>query len=111
MKPAIYAVIALPIIISGCVLVAQEQANRAKKVLVGKTKAEILACAGVPTSTFTGGGVEYFAYSSAVTKTNNQCVMTLTFSGDRVSAVAYRTVSGVFTAPQEACGDMVSTCL
>lgn len=117
--------------LSGCILVAQQQAQQGKTALVGKSRAEILACAGVPNATFRDGGTEYFAYSgSGMLRSGgsttyvgggvflhsggggqSQCVATLAFQGGRVANVSYRSSGGAVTAPDEACGNIVKSCL
>src|SRR5690606_37155736 len=51
--------------LGGCVLVGQEQAERGKTALNGKTKAEILACAGIPSGSYRSGNVEYLGYAGS----------------------------------------------
>lgn len=123
--------IALSSLLSGCILVAQQQAETGKKQLVGKSKSAILACAGVPNATYKDGVTEYLAYSAAggvstggsSTYVGNgmfinsghtnqaQCVVTIAIRGGVVSNINYRSSGGAITAPDEACGYVVRSCL
>ncbi len=123
--------IALASLLSGCILVAQQQAETGKKQLVGKSKSAILACAGVPNATYRDGGIEYLAYSASgglnsggsTTYVGNgmfinnshanqaQCVVTIAIRGGAVSNISYRSSGGAITAPDEACGYVVRNCL
>lgn len=125
------ALVAFSATLSGCILVAQQQAEAGKKQLVGKPKSAILACAGVPNATYKDGGTEYLAYSAAggvstggsSTYVGNdmfinsghtnqaQCVVTIAIRGGVVSNINYRSSGGAITAPDEACGYVVRSCL
>lgn len=125
------ALVAFSATLSGCILVAQQQAEAGKKQLVGKPKSAILACAGVPNATYRDGGIEYLAYSASgglnsggsTTYVGNgmfinnshanqaQCVVTIAIRGGAVSNISYRSSGGAITAPDEACGYVVRNCL
>lgn len=122
-----YVALALcAVMVSGCVYVDQSRATKGKTALVGKTKAQILACAGVPSQTYKDGAADYFAYNGsgrtrismvpisgtmvAGVGRQSQCTVTLGFKGDRVASVNYRAGGGLLT-PEEACGPIVKSCL
>jgi hypothetical protein len=58
-------------------------------------------------STYVGGGV--FLHSGGGRQA--QCIVTLAFQGGRVVNVSYRASGGAITAPDEACGTIVQSCL
>lgn len=112
--------------LTGCVYVEQGNATKGKTALVGKTRSQILACAGVPNETYKNGSSDYFAYDGtgrtrismvpvggnmiAGVGRQSQCTVTLGFKGDRVATVNYRAGGGLLT-PEEACGPIVKSCL
>lgn len=126
-----YWYLGLLLALAGCMVIDQETATQGKTKLVGKSRSEILACAGVPNATFRNGPTEYFAYGasgrahsggSAMYLGNGmftthgssrqaQCVVTIAFQGNRVAAVNYRSSGGAIIAPDEACGSVVRGCL
>lgn len=128
-KPVIVAT--LLAVLSGCVLVGQEAAEKGKTALIGKTKSELLACAGIPGATYQDGGTEYLAYAGtgnyrrpgtttylgngvfmhAGGGNNTSCIVTLALRNNRVAAVNYRSSGGALIAPDEACGLVVKSCL
>lgn len=126
-----FAVGAIPVLLSGCIIAAQQQAEAGKKQLVGKPKSAILACAGVPSGTYSDGGTEYLAYGASgnvrhggsttylgngiFTSTGHsrqsQCIVTFAIQGGKVASVNYRSAGGAPIAPDEACGYVVRGCL
>jgi hypothetical protein len=116
--------------LSGCILMDQQAATTAKTALVGKSKSEILACAGIPNQTYRDGSTEYLAYAGSgnvrMSATANQtfgttiysgasrqsqCVVSIAIQDGTVAAVTYRSTGGAITAPDEACGQIVKGCL
>lgn len=117
--------------LTGCIFVAQDQANKGKTALVGKSRSQILACAGIPNATFRDGGTEFFAYAASGMRREDgdisyvgngvfltssatmqaQCIVTLSLRGGVVASVNYRSSGGAITAPDEACGYVVRSCL
>jgi hypothetical protein len=116
--------------LSGCILVNQQMAETAKTALVGKSRSQILACAGIPNQTFRDGATEYMAYygsgnvrthGSGFVEGNSiiysggsrqaQCVVNIAIRNDYVSDVNYRSSGGAITAPDEACGIVLRGCL
>lgn len=54
--------IAAFLLLSGCAIERAATANQARSDVVGMTKAEVLACAGIPSQTIKEGSTEIIAY-------------------------------------------------
>ena len=97
-------------------------AERAKSALIGRTRGQILSCAGVPDRTITEGDTEYFTYTrdggtrtvdvygTKVTKQRN-CQVTIEFREGVVFRVIYSGSTGGLLTKGEQCGYIVSNCL
>lgn len=129
MKKAALPLIALAL--SGCVIANQQNATQGKTALIGKTKSQILSCAGIPQSSYIDGSNEYFGYGAQGLRRSNvtadhlgggfvlfsgtaaqsQCIVTMTLTGGVVTAVNYQSSGGTLIAPDEACGSVVRSCL
>ena len=101
--------------LAACASPQAEQALRAQTALVGMSKGDLLACAGVPERTAASGGVEYLTYSREETTVErdvswepdpwtggafmrpdvmeywdtDRCIATITVRDGRVSEVRY----------------------
>ena len=89
-------------------------AERAQIELVGSTKADILACAGVPQGSAIEGGLEFWTYSrvSVIGRASLDCKATFVLDQGTVRELRYtggRT--GRLTDPLGECGKIVKACL
>ena len=82
--------------IEGCALVENEQAAGAKSALIGRSRFEIVACAGIPDETATYHGTETAVYSAAARYLAGgtvlglkNCNVRITFEAGLVTSVEY----------------------
>src|SRR5262249_8834904 len=101
-----------------CALVENEKALDAQSALIGRSRAEIFACAGTPDQAALAGGSEFASYSAAARYTASgvvlgikNCTVTFIFDAGRVSEVKYVVDDPGIMAPYESCAEIVSTCL
>src|SRR5262249_3280644 len=57
--------LAMGFFLEGCAIVENEQAINAKSLLIGRSRSEIMACAGIPDETARNHGTETAFYSAA----------------------------------------------
>jgi hypothetical protein len=114
------AALALCLLIQGCALVRNQQANDAESALIGRRRAEIMACAGIPDKVIKTGGKEIASYMvlgatrhlvSGTVLGQGQCTMTIVFEASRVAAVSYTSEDPGILAPLESCAQIVAGCL
>jgi len=112
------AALILCLLIQACALVQNQQAIDAKSALIGRRRAEIMACAGIPDKVEKAGGKEIVTYSvaarhlvSGVVLGPSQCIVSIEFERGRVSAVNYTLDDFGILAPGESCAEIVAGCL
>lgn len=110
--------LAMGFFLEGCAIVENEQAISAKSLLIGRSRSEIMACAGIPDETVRNHGTETAFYSAAARYSAGATVLGLkncnvqfTFEAGVVSAVDYMVEDPGPFAPLEACAEIVSACL
>jgi len=110
--------LAICLLLDGCAVVEHEQAINAKWALIGRSRPEIMACAGIPNETQTNHGTETAVYSAAARYATGgtvlglkNCTVLITFVSGRVSGVDYIVDDPGLIAPLEVCAEIVSTCL
>lgn len=103
---------------AGCAGHRAAMTDLARTELIGKTKAEILACAGAPAHSAVSGNTEVLSYSYIGEKTRNehgtkksQCVANFILVGGRVTQLNYTGTPGVLATQGEQCGFVVSGCV
>ncbi|HTV32355.1 MAG TPA: hypothetical protein VME69_04525 [Methylocella sp.] len=108
----------LCLLVEACALVRNEQAVDASSELIGRRRAEIMACAGIPDQDETHGGREIATYSvanrhtaSGVVLSVAECTVRIEFERGRVSNVSYTTLEPGVLAPLESCAEIVAGCL
>ncbi|MDJ0948703.1 MAG: hypothetical protein QNJ94_07265 [Alphaproteobacteria bacterium] len=132
MKPSsICALALLPLLLAGCALWRIGDAKQAQSDLVGKRKAEILACAGKPDRTRQEGEFEYLTYLRFASpegelasrrsldntalqlalEKKRYCEATFVIRGDRVQGLRYAGRTGGLVTQGEQCGFIVAPCL
>ena len=101
-----------------CAVIENEKALDALSVLIGRSRTEIFACAGIPDQDDLKGGREFAAYSAAARHTASgvvlgiqNCTVMFVFDAGRVAEVKYDVEDPGIMAPYESCADIVSTCL
>ncbi|MBM4134180.1 MAG: hypothetical protein FJ245_10460 [Nitrospira sp.] len=108
----------------GCQPVPKAEPSATQTGLIGKTKQEILTCAGAPTHETTAGdaatliyykrasALEHFfsAARSSVACPRRGCEATVTLKDDRVTSVQYRAVPEALNGC-EACDEIFADCL
>lgn len=111
----------------GCVTAAtrvhrSKIAEKAKTELIGKSKADILSCAGVPVSTDTSGKLEFLSYTSGnkigkvdkygnVSEDTRYCEVTFVFENDNVIDIIYTGRTGARSSKDEQCAFVVEKCM
>jgi len=111
----------------GCVTAAtrlhrSKIAEQAKTELIGKSKAEILSCAGAPASKDTSGKLEFLSYMSGnkIGKVDKQkklsedtryCEVTFVFENDNVIDILYTGRTGARSSKDEQCAFVVEKCV
>jgi hypothetical protein len=112
------AALAVSLLAQGCALVRHQQAIDAQSALVGRTRPEVMACAGIPTKVSKSDGKEVDTYSvaarylvSGVILGVRNCTVRIVFDEGRVSAVHYIIEDPGILAPFEECAEIVATCL
>lgn len=107
-----------------CALLSAEAAAQTGP-LVGKTKAYLLSCAGIPSASMTSDGIEYFSYSTArsrggtihmnqwghgfMTSNSDACTITFQIRKGRIVSSTQKSSGGIFTGPMM-CGRILSGC-
>jgi len=104
--------------LQGCAFVENGQAVSAKSALIGRSRPEIVACAGIPDETARNHGTETAFYSAAARYSAGatilglqNCNVQFRFEAGVVSAVDYIVEDPGPFAPLEACAEIVSACL
>jgi hypothetical protein len=112
------AALAICVLIQGCALVQNQQAIDATSALIGRRRAEIMACAGIPDKVAEADGKEIAIYTVAARHVVSgtvlgqaQCTTTIVFEAGRVSAVNYISEDPGILAPLESCAEIVAGCL
>lgn len=111
--------------IMGCAVVPRNgsEVHPAQQALIGKTKQELLACAGPPVSESTKGGRVVFLYykeaslleesfpgsKSSFAKEHHGCLATLSLQQDRVSEVRYESVPSSYQ-DEDHCEEIFDPC-
>ena len=118
------------VLLAGCIFERSQEAKEARTALIGKSRSEILACAGQPRSTVKDGPIEAFVYftgtpnydrlldikptdAQQVTGTNlpKDCRVRIIFRNDVVEKVDYSGNTGGLFSRGEACASVVRGCL
>jgi hypothetical protein len=114
------AALAICLLVQGCALVQNQQAIDATSALIGRRRAEIMACAGIPDQVTIADGKEIATYIvvglarhlvSGTVLGQGQCTTTIVFDAGRVSAVNYESEDPGILAPLESCAQIVAGCL
>lgn len=114
------AAVALCFLFQGCALVQNQQAADASSALIGRRRAEIMACAGIPDRVTYADGKETATYIvfgaarhlvSGVPLGVGQCTTNIVFERGRVSDVSYIAEDPGILAPLESCAQIVAGCL
>lgn len=111
----------------GCVTAATRVyrsriAEKAKTELIGKSKTEILSCAGTPVSKDTSGKLEFLSYMSGnkLGKADKQkkfpedtryCEVTFVLENDQVIDILYTGRTGARSSKDEQCAFVVEKCM
>lgn len=111
----------------GCVTAAtrvhrSKIAEKAKTELIGKSKAEILSCAGAPVSKDTSGKLEFLSYMSGnklekfdkqkkLPEDTRYCEVTFVFENDTVIDILYTGRTGARSSKDEQCAFVVEKCM
>ncbi|HUZ91574.1 MAG TPA: hypothetical protein VMU78_06720 [Methylocella sp.] len=110
--------LAICLLLQGCALVQNQQAIDASSLLIGRRRAAIMECAGIPEQVEKAGGKEIDIYwgtarhlASGVVLGEANCNVSIVFEADRVVAVNYTAVDPGILAPLESCADIVAACL
>jgi hypothetical protein len=127
-------------LLGGCAIERAATAQQARADVLGRTKAEIIGCAGVPTSSYTEGSTEVLAYqyvgdrkiSSTGTVTaqepgrfsagglaissegsiqQRQCTANFVIENGRVTRLNYSGRTGGLLTAGEQCAFIVSNCV
>jgi hypothetical protein len=113
-----HAALVLCLFVQACALVQNQQAIDAKSTLIGRRRAEIMACAGIPDKVEKAGGKEIATYSvaarhlvSGVVLGPSQCTVNIEFERGRVLAVNYTSEDPGILAPLESCAEIIAGCL
>ncbi len=89
-----------------------ELAERARTELLGLSKDNLLACAGVPDKHLATRDREYLTYVVERDDVSGRfCAATFVLKDSRVEAVAYRGQTGGLLTAGEQCGYVVQNCL
>jgi hypothetical protein len=106
------------LLVQGCAVVRNQDATDARTALIGRSRSEIMACAGIPNNDTKADGKEIATYSvaarysaSGVVLGVRNCTVTIVFDAGLVSSVAYIVEDPGPLAPFESCAEIVSTCL
>jgi len=113
-------------LVCACAPERASQTPAAPSPLTGITRADLLACAGVPDRTAHEGDVELLIYSAIGRRTNPgeitrfgerrlqeevyHCEATFTIRNGRVARVVYRGTTSSLPAKDEACAAIVTGC-
>ena len=110
--------LAAGVVVQGCAFVRNQDAIDARTALIGKSRPEIMACAGIPNEDTKADGKEIATYSvaarysaSGVVLGLRNCTVNIVFEAGRVAAVDYFVDDPGPLAPLESCAEIVSTCL
>ena len=102
----------------GCAFVQNQDAIDARTALIGRSRPEIMACAGIPNKVAKAGTKEIATYSvadrysaSGVVLGLKDCTVDIVFEAGRVASVDYFVEDPGPIAPLESCAEIVSTCL
>jgi hypothetical protein len=110
--------LAICLLSQGCALVQNEQAIDASSSLIGRRRAAIMECAGIPDKVEQAGDKEIDMYSAAarhfasgVVLGEANCTVSIAFEADRVFSVNYMAENPGVLAPLESCAEIVAACL
>ncbi len=110
--------LAVGLLVQGCAFVRDQDAVDARTALIGRSRPEIMACAGIPNNDTKAGTKEIATYSvadrfsaSGVVLGQRNCTVSIVFEAGLVSAVDYFVEDPGPLAPWESCAEIVSTCL
>lgn len=113
-----YRALALCLLVQGCAFLQNQDAIDARSALIGKTRPEIMSCAGIPNEDTKAGTTEIATYSVAarfltgdVVLGLKNCTVRIVFEQGRVSSVDYIVDDPGPLAPLESCAEIVSVCL
>jgi hypothetical protein len=112
------AALAVVFLAQGCAFIQNQDAIDARTALIGRSRPEIMACAGIPNEDTKAGTKEIATYSlaaryltSGVVLGLRNCTVSIVFEKGLVSAVDYMVEDPGPLAPFESCAEIVSTCL
>ncbi|MFZ5570730.1 MAG: hypothetical protein ACOZF0_10015 [Thermodesulfobacteriota bacterium] len=92
-------------------------ARQAQSDMIGMTKAELLACAGVPVRSERLENMEFMTYSSGgdshgmFHRVRRYCEVTFTLRDGRVEKIAYNGNTGGYFTEDEQCAYALKSCL
>jgi hypothetical protein len=112
------AALAVGLLVQGCAFLQNQDAIDATTALIGRSRPEIMACAGIPNEDTKAGTKEIATYSvaarfsaSGVDLGLRNCTVRIVFEAGHVSSVDYVVDDPGLLAPLETCAEIVSTCL
>lgn len=111
-------VLAGSLLVQGCAFIQNQDAIDARLALIGRTRPEIMACAGIPNEDTKAGTKEIATYSVAARYLTGgailglkNCTVSIVFEQGRVFSVDYIVDDPGPLAPLESCAEIVSVCL
>jgi len=116
----VQAALALCLAMPGCAIVKSQQSIDAGPALIGKGRAEIMACAGIPDYDTKEGQREIATYVvvgaarhlvSGAALGNGQCTTRITYEKGRVIAIDYTVEDPGVLSPLESCAQIIAGCL
>jgi pectin methylesterase-like acyl-CoA thioesterase len=106
------------LLVQGCASIQNREAIDARTALIGRSRPEIMACAGIPNKVAKAGTKEIATYSvadrysaSGVVLGQKDCTVNIVLEAGRVASVDYFVEDPGPIAPLESCAEIVSTCL
>ncbi|CAG1022578.1 hypothetical protein MTYM_01836 [Methylococcales bacterium] len=101
----------LALSISGCVFHRENLLQDSEYRFMGKSKEELLACAGSPSSTRKKEGNEYLVYTNGRPSSEpDYCKVTFTLADDRVSKFEFAGDLTGMKAAAETCYQVIRSC-
>jgi len=128
-------ILALAALLPGCAMQRAQQAAEARQQMLGLSRQDVLACAGIPAQRASEGSVEVWLYPSGNGHTDTQstasvhggngvtsghqtdvttrryCIVNVAMTAGRVSRVTYTGPSGGLFAADEQCAYAVRNCI
>ena len=108
-----YAIVAALVTLSACIGPVVDETQSARTQMVGMSKAELVACAGQPTSEHYSAAVQKVTYVRTEGQGNAErsCRADFDVYRDRVAHVSYVGLVQNTNGPPSPCVNIVSTCL